>query len=521
MAPSAREPTLLDYLTQPNPVIVNDYSLGGLPTKFEITSNLLQRPWADFDYETLLKCYGDTLRICKQWGGISPSLKLPETIIRDEDTVEHLLTRAVVPQVNEGLEEAWSHLFKGQKPDQPHMTRGGQTRKSLNKSIQGHKGKGKPTGDGGGSGECSIDKTGYPDWAGIRANQDPNIWSNILPGESKLSRKWRMDFTQEGAEPYLWPLAQIEFYCTRQRNVRYGYLVTDFELVALRFQKHKIGDGIAKQRPTRAISTPGHQRNQSSMSDISMMSSSPSRHALDLSFHSASSTSEHVVIDMVSIPWMNSGPGKLTVKLALWWLHMMAAGGDTLIQEAYPPLSAWERQDNDYRQLSTGITARKPPANAVVLSPSPSRGNSPRGSLPPRNASARNTPSPPGSSPPRLPPQSLPYRTSPSGAPRTPPRGQRTDQSSSPLSSPPSSMNISPVPVSPPRARTPTTDEMQDIRFNGTTNQFTYRLASTGHTTHAMAPGTLVFDSRQGRHVYLDLQGGQLVWRNADRRRGQ
>lgn len=36
-------------------------------------------------------------------------------------------------------------------------------------------------------------------------------------------------------------------------------------------------------------------------------------------------------IEMKSIPWENHGREKLTVKFALWWLHMLAALFNTCI----------------------------------------------------------------------------------------------------------------------------------------------------------------------------------------------
>lgn len=60
---------------------------------------------------------------------------------------------------------------------------------------------------------------------------------------------------------------------------------------------------------------------------------------------------EYNPMEMKSIPWTNSGPGKLTVKLTLWWLLMMAGApdADILIKGDYPPLvshRAAQRQDD-------------------------------------------------------------------------------------------------------------------------------------------------------------------------------
>ena len=73
---------------------------------------------------------------------------------------------------------------------------------------------------------------------------------------------------------------------------------------------------------------------------------------------------EYHPIEFKSIPWDESGEGKLTVKLALWWLHMMAAapGCDTSVKTEYPPLNSWSTSsDGKCRHSSTGVLANKPP----------------------------------------------------------------------------------------------------------------------------------------------------------------
>lgn len=75
-------------------------------------------------------------------------------------------------------------------------------------------------------------------------------------------------------------------------------------------------------------------------------------------------TVEYNPIEFKSIPWDESGKGKLSVKLALWWLHMMAAapGCNTSVETEYPPLHSWSTlSDGKCRHSSTGIVSNKPP----------------------------------------------------------------------------------------------------------------------------------------------------------------
>ncbi|QSS64361.1 hypothetical protein I7I51_01428 [Histoplasma capsulatum] len=60
------------------------------------------------------------------------------------------------------------------------------------------------------------------------------------------------------------------------------------------------------------------------------------------SYHDHGEGVEIQPVEVKSIPWSNSGPKKLTVKLALWWIHMLSgAGCDVDIGHDYPPLHSW------------------------------------------------------------------------------------------------------------------------------------------------------------------------------------
>ncbi|KAL8687614.1 MAG: hypothetical protein Q9218_006260 [Villophora microphyllina] len=170
-----------------------------------------------------------------------------------------------------------------------------------------------------------------PDWAGVqRTAQSIDREWNILPGEAKPSSKWdrnklphNRNYRFSILAKFLGPIQQVYTYCIRS-NSRYGYIITDKELLAVR---------VCSLPPD-------------------------SRAALDDSQTSKDSAPARPEIrggmEFKLIPWDNDehqdteDSKGLTVNLALWWLHMMAANG-TEVQESYPPLN------------HAGVNAKKPP----------------------------------------------------------------------------------------------------------------------------------------------------------------
>lgn len=296
---------------------------------------------------------------------VDPPLTSLETRIFDEDSLEHLISRAIVPTVNYSLEHAWKYLYP--RDVCPQVTRGGRAKKS-----------------------ASEDKRLYPDWAGVHDSFKTELgFKNICPGDTKLSTKWASKEPVKEKLSYYFPMQQIQEYCGGAWNVRYGYLITQAELVVFRISKEEIGPGIASTRSKRdhQFSVPGnfgnvelqrqrqpHQRVVSDTSTRTPMSvdeegngnpSSPRASSKeDRSYQPHHGSVEYNPIEFKSIPWDESGKGKLTVKLALWWLHMMAAapGCDTSVKTEYPPLDSWSTSsDGKSRHSSTGVVANKPP----------------------------------------------------------------------------------------------------------------------------------------------------------------
>lgn len=54
------------------------------------------------------------------------------------------------------------------------------------------------------------------------------------------------------------------------------------------------------------------------------------------------------------IPWSAHGQGRLTIKLALWCLAMMAANGDGYLDYSYPGLDSWRRAEKGFVHNTSG-----------------------------------------------------------------------------------------------------------------------------------------------------------------------
>ncbi|ODH53476.1 hypothetical protein GX48_00307 [Paracoccidioides brasiliensis] len=114
-----------------------------------------------------------------------------------------------------------------------------------------------------------------PDISFFRAGSTPSSSPNRCPGCLKVSRKWRSDWGKASSHSdrteYLQVLSQVNFYM-KQLNTRYGFVLTDAELVPI---KRLDDDGS--------------------------------------------------LLVAQAIPWETEGPGRLTILLGLWYLGMLVA----------------------------------------------------------------------------------------------------------------------------------------------------------------------------------------------------
>jgi hypothetical protein len=110
--------TLLDYLTTPNPLVNSTHSKTG-----SNTDNFAWDPiegvqdWDEFNYETLLSCYGDLLKYpTAGLLDLVPTIpSFPDCEVWDEDSLEALLVRWNLVVVSTGLSFAHSLCGSGWK----------------------------------------------------------------------------------------------------------------------------------------------------------------------------------------------------------------------------------------------------------------------------------------------------------------------------------------------------------------------------------------------------------------------
>jgi hypothetical protein len=328
--------TLLGYLTIPNPLVDSTHSKTGSNTdNIAWTSIEGVQDWDEFNYETLLSCYGELLE--HQTDGL-PDLALvpasfPDCEVWDEDSLEALLAKWTQTIVSTGLSFAHSLCSSGWRKGEwdfleIYMARGG-----LASLID--------------------DRRMRPDWAGIQRNrlggaivlknqQQPYL--NLCPGDTKLSTKWKSSWRhlKDGrvAEEFEKPLSQILNYCSAA-NSRYGYIVTQEELVVIRVTMSTDPvQPLSTSRPCRSTAqyqpSASHARDHSIASALSDLSlDAPGSSYTD----GSNPTRNYDALEIKSIPWTNRDGG-MTVNLALWWIHMMAKE-DNSIQTSYPPLDSW------------------------------------------------------------------------------------------------------------------------------------------------------------------------------------
>lgn len=310
---------LLEYLMQKNPVIDASRGITGGNTKsygekWKGPVDIVE--WTDFDPQSLLKAFeGHLAEILKTNFTASAPLPIPAFPFReihDEDSLEALLILWTQQIVSNALAVAQDHLPTIRSSGRIYMARGGQAQSPKAFPKGGNK------------------QSSYPDWAAVRqleSTRPRNIRSkNILPGDTKISSKWKSEnMKYKDTDIYnveskaALPVWQVFNYCLKA-DVRYGYIITDQELVVLRIRAIDTGDSDGN--PTLGDS----QRSQE------FYDSENQKRARGAS-----------KVELKSIPWASYDHrpkalrDKLTVNLALWWLHLMAASCCS-IESEYPKL---------------------------------------------------------------------------------------------------------------------------------------------------------------------------------------
>ncbi|KND88548.1 hypothetical protein TOPH_06899 [Tolypocladium ophioglossoides CBS 100239] len=337
--------TILDVLVQPNPELDSSSVPGGQNTFSRDWIPVAGwRPWVDFTYENLLSIYRQPLTA--NWRD-PPSIDMASAFdrqIRDENSMDYFLAKYMWPLVNGALTQASSILEWGNEVFY------------LGPGSWCH-------------------GTGPPDWglvSNYRAEQG-KFW-NLLPGDTKLSAKWRPDMSQSqnDSERYQWtlPVSQVSTYAA-ESACRYGFIVTDQTLVVLRFTKESIGEGLASTRPSRVT----HQRFASGDTDISSVLESMSLDSFGAQSYADddlanAANAEFLPPEYAVISRTAHGRGRLTIKLSIFCLCLMAAGGNGSVDYDYPPLDSWRQVSrHKFTHNSSGIVATKLLTNATLYDP--------------------------------------------------------------------------------------------------------------------------------------------------------
>ncbi|KAL8830876.1 MAG: hypothetical protein Q9170_005534 [Blastenia crenularia] len=288
--------SLLDYLTSSDPTLdCHECSSGGTTqsAKFTYDSPEWLQQWTDFEYDALLTMYGGSLKQILEsrfdLKDFSHIPRIPFRQIFDEGSLEAPLVKWNQSMVTEALAKAQAESEDDPLVQAIYMGTGGQASiPLLPRKVDKSKKSGKL----------------IPDWAGeLRSAAYSDLPRNFLPGETKLSCKWDGSQLRPGRFEKLgnnkaWqgPVKQIYTYCVRA-EARYGYLITDKELVAL--------------------------RNRPSVEHEVHRSENPAKDA-------AAHIRTNGVLEFKRILWADDENGRtsdsaqgLTINLGLWFLHML------------------------------------------------------------------------------------------------------------------------------------------------------------------------------------------------------
>ncbi|KAI4120195.1 MAG: hypothetical protein LQ338_007190 [Usnochroma carphineum] len=325
--------TLLEYLRHANPQIERSQCRKGSNTsQSSSTRSYIRHPddirvWDDFGLSTFDTVHDGALKahLTRQYRlpGHPIPAKLPFCEIHDEDSLDALLISWTQQVVSNALTTIQKDSLEHPFHEAIYMVRGGQAYNPPDSSNEDARSKkdARPN---------RPNRPDRPDWAGVlRPSHERDLAQSsmkpktILLGDTKLSSKWSStrippaDRIREIKKDVASPISQIYRYCVRAK-ARYGYLITDSELVAVRIDME-------------------------SPEAFQQRVKGPRRRQLTLRYK--------------AIPWDNAAsrdPELLTVNLALWLLHFLAAWDGELISDEeslHQALHALDRERNASGQV--------------------------------------------------------------------------------------------------------------------------------------------------------------------------
>jgi hypothetical protein len=200
------------------------------------------------------------------------------------------------------------------------------------------------------------------DWAGIQVRGGCSDGHQVLlPGDTKVSSKWHSgmehDTRETHEEQFKRPLRQVVLYCSVS-GLRYGFIITDAELYCFRRRKspepQQSLSANREQRQTPAAREPGHSRSGSGTTTTSSMSvDGSSSVAGSIYTDDGMPNFEEASLEGAWVPWRASGHGRMTVNLALFFLHLLAAA-ETSLELSYPEIGSWYHDGGVWKQVGSG-----------------------------------------------------------------------------------------------------------------------------------------------------------------------
>ncbi|KAE8155489.1 hypothetical protein BDV40DRAFT_311118 [Aspergillus tamarii] len=346
-------PTLLDVLTRPNPEFIEKLPDGGSLTSHHMYPQVVGKiGWDDFNYTNLIRMF-PILKVELLQDIPEPSK--PEGAEKEdwgEESTKAFFWNTTCKVVNLALKQSW-YLLHGTSAPPQIVT--GDVAKSTNQTD---------------------DSRFDPDLAVVRTSRKQFLspkYENIIPGDVKEATKWNAEIEKDLKPKYDQVFAQMQQYC-EQTQQRYAFVITGRELVVIRCRLEPIGSGIGANRARREPRTPprpSHGRNPSDVTDLSPLSSRVDRMSISgTSFRDDRANIEFAPLERVHIPYSANGPDKLTVRLALWSICMLAAapGNSTHLQDKYKyPLHSVIQTQHGFFHLSTGVVMQQMPRDAQLV----------------------------------------------------------------------------------------------------------------------------------------------------------
>ncbi|KAL2794636.1 hypothetical protein BJX66DRAFT_325261 [Aspergillus keveii] len=200
------------------------------------------REWGDFNLQQIQQDYGALLAAAM----ISPDPlpTSPPQAIRLETGFKTKAGEILFPQVRRALRQAFAWLAN--QPSQPN-----QPPPMTGKSVVSM-----------GVGELARTPGSFlPDVAFFEVGLAPGVPPNRVPGDLKPHWKWDTNMADSVSDrsEYLQALSQVNFYM-HQHNTRYGFLLTNHEMVAIRRRDDRGSLELSRPIPWEAAGTPNNQR---------------------------------------------------------------------------------------------------------------------------------------------------------------------------------------------------------------------------------------------------------------------